>query len=102
MTVRVSLVVALPSAQEVIELELRDGATAGEALAHAAVRARYPDLDPGTVTLGIWARPVEAGRVLRDGDRVEVYRPLKADAKAMRRERARLTPAASPRSRNEP
>jgi len=100
-SLRVSVAVALPDRQEVIDVELPEGATAREAIAAACVAERFPQLETGAMALGIWSRPCEAGTVLRDGDRVELYRPLKADAKALRRARARLKPS-STRSRSGP
>lgn len=97
---KVSVAVALASRQEVVELELPEGSDIAAALAAARVRERWPELDLDRCEVGIWSRVRGRDAQLRDGDRVEVYRPLAADAKAMRRERARLKP--SSRSRNEP
>jgi putative ubiquitin-RnfH superfamily antitoxin RatB of RatAB toxin-antitoxin module len=97
---RVTVVIALPDRQEVIDLRLPAGATAGDALAAARVHERYPELG-ADAPAGIWSRTCSRDTPLREGDRVEVYRTLKADAKAMRRARARVKPA-SPRSRNAP
>ena len=96
---RVSVAVALPGRQEVVDLELPRGATALEAVVAARLRERFPELDLSALALGIWSRPCQADEPLRDGDRVEVYRPLVADPKAERRKRARLNPS-STRSRN--
>lgn len=98
---RVCLAVALPDRQEVIDLDVPEGATLADALQAAGLRQRFPEIDLATATFGIWSRPAKMEALLREGDRVELYRGLKADAKAMRRERARIKPA-SPRSRNEP
>ena len=97
MTLRVSVAVALPGRQEVVELELAEGATVGHAIEAAALPARFPGLDVAALTLGVWSRPCELGTPLRDGDRVELYRPLQSDAKAQRRARVRNS---SPRSRS--
>ena len=86
MTLRVSLVVAWPRRQEVIELELPEGSTVADALARAGARFAQEELS-GMAT-GIWARPCPPETRLREGDRVELYRPLVADAKQMRRARA--------------
>jgi len=96
----VEVVVALPQRQEVIALELPDGSSVAGALEAARVRERFPEMDWSGVTYGLWSRPCAVDRLLRDGDRVEVYRPLAADPKDQRRERARLKP--STRSRNAP
>jgi uncharacterized protein len=95
---RVSIAIALPGRQEVIDLELAAGSTVADAIAAAGLGKRFPGLDVGALQLGIWSREVEPSATLRDGDRVEIYRKLKADPKDMRRARARAKP--SPRSRS--
>ena len=97
---KVSVAIALPSTQEVIELDLPEGSDVAAALASPAVRARWLALDLEACDVGIWSRSCARDTPLREGDRVEVYRPLAVDAKAQRRERARLKP--STRSRNGP
>ena len=98
--IRVSVAVALPGRQEVIELSLEEGATVADALVAAKLGERFPGVDIAAMRTGIWSRAVPAQRALRDGDRVELYRPLKADPKDMRRSRAKVRP--SSRSRNGP
>jgi uncharacterized protein len=85
--IRVSVAIALAGVQEVVELNLAEGATVGDAV--AAARQRHPRLDWSHAGLGIWSRACGADRVLREGDRVEVYRALTADPKEQRRLRAR-------------
>ena len=84
---RVSVAAALPGRQEVIEVELPDGSRVADAIAASGVLERFPELR-GAAT-GIWSRPCREDARLREGDRVELYRPLVADAKQMRRARAR-------------
>ena len=95
---RVQVAVALPSLQEVIELELPEGATVADALAAARLGERHPGVDFGSMRTGVWSREAGGERRLRDGDRVELYRALRADPKDMRRRRARLTPSTRSRS----
>ena len=97
MSLRVSVALALPASQEVVELELAEGSTVGDAIAAAALVQRFPGLELGALDVGIWSRPCDRSTPLRDGDRVELYRPLRADAKAQRRARVRTS---SPRSRS--
>ena len=97
--IRVCVAVALPGRQDVLELELPEGATVADAIAAARLGERFPGLDIATLALGIWSRPCAGATPLREGDRVEVYRRLVADAKAERRKRARLSPS-STRSRS--
>ena len=53
---------------------------------------RYPQIDPSVMSLGIWGRACVPGTVLREGDRLEIYRPLKVDPKEARRQRYRQQP----------
>ena len=79
---------------------LPEAGTVGDAIEAARGGGRFGGPGLGAAGLGIWSRPGEPGTPLRDGDRVEIYRALQADPKAMRRSRARLKP--SSRSRNGP
>jgi putative ubiquitin-RnfH superfamily antitoxin RatB of RatAB toxin-antitoxin module len=80
----VEVVFAAPDEQVVRRVSLPDGATIVDALAASGLT--------GTVTaagVGIWGRSAEPDALLRDGDRVELYRPLTADPKEARRSRAK-------------
>jgi putative ubiquitin-RnfH superfamily antitoxin RatB of RatAB toxin-antitoxin module len=94
---RVTVAAALPGHQEVIEVELPEGATAADAARAARIGERFPQLG-APLRLGIWSRPCEESTPLRDGDRVEAYRALRADPKEQRRARARLKPSTRSRS----
>ena len=91
--IRVSVAVATPQSQEVVEVDVAEGATAADALAASGLQQRFAAIDFGAAPLGIWSRPCARETVLREGDRVEVYRELQADPKEMRRKRARLKPS---------
>ena len=85
---RVTVVYA-PEPHEVLEwnLELPEGATVRDAVMASGWRAAAPGVDVPDV--GIWGRRCGAQQALREGDRVEVYRPLKVDPKVAHRERFR-------------
>ena len=85
---RVEVVYALPQWQDLVRLELPAGSRAGEAVAASGILQRHPEIDAQRPDLGIWGRPCGPDRVLQDGDRVEIYRPLRVDPKARRRRRA--------------
>ena len=87
MTLRVSVAAALPGRQEVIDVEVPDGARVADAIEASGVLERIPELD-GAAT-GIWSKPCARDALLREGDRVELYRGLIADPKQARRARAR-------------
>ena len=93
---RVVVVVAAAAGQDLTSLELDEGATVAQALAAAQVDLRHPGIALDRV--GIWGRRCEPDTPLREGDRVEVYRPLQADAKRMRRERADFSRSSRSRS----
>ena len=76
--------------QVLVRLPHRPGLTAAEAVEECGIRGRCQEL-PDTLDLGVWGRPVDAGRELLPGDRVEVYRPLVYDPKEERRRRASLS-----------
>ena len=86
MSITVEFAYAEADVQFLLTLELTKGATAADAL--SAARPRIPVSLPEAPALGVWGKVVDAGRVLNDGDRVEVYRPLQRDPKDARRARA--------------
>jgi putative ubiquitin-RnfH superfamily antitoxin RatB of RatAB toxin-antitoxin module len=87
-----TLVVAYsPRAGEVdcVELVLPAGATLADALHASGMLERHPEIDFGVIKPGIWGKLATLGTPLRDGDRVELYRPLAVDPKEARRLRHR-------------
>ena len=87
--IHVEVIYALPSRPERVQLTLHEGATVHQALEASGLLQKYPDIDPGkTNKLGIFAKLVKPDTPLRDKDRVEIYRPLIADPKDIRRKRA--------------
>ncbi len=79
---------ALPERQTLLRLEVPEGTTAREAILRSGILERHPEIDFAHAKIGIFAKPVQGDRVLHAGDRVEIYRPLIADPKAVRRQRA--------------
>ena len=85
---RVSLIYAAgPRTVHELALDVPPGCTVGQALALAGWLERFPEILAEGLALCIWNRGVDAGRVLREDDRVEVVRPLRVDPKVARRER---------------
>lgn len=79
---------ALPERQTLLRLDVPEGTTAEEAIRRSGILDQHPEIDLGVNKIGIFAKLVPGSRVLRAGDRVEIYRPLIADPKAVRRQRA--------------
>lgn len=96
---RVEVAYAEPSAQFLQAVQLPAGATAAEALAASELARRFPALDLAAARLGIFSRPATPATALRDGDRVEVYRPLQVNPKEVRRERAERNRAKGDRAK---
>lgn len=84
----VEVAYALPDKQTLLRLKVPQGTTAQQAVERSRLLERYPDLDLAGSKLGIFAKVVPPERELREGDRVEIYRPLIADPKAVRQKRA--------------
>jgi hypothetical protein len=85
--VRVSVCYPLPGNPQMRELTVAAGTTLLEAIHASGLPAQYPQLALDGCKLGIFGKVREAATVLRDGDRVEIYRPLVADPKEARRRR---------------
>jgi uncharacterized protein len=88
---RVSVVWATPSLQDVVEIDLPAGATIADALARSGLVAQY-GLDAAALGFAVFARRASAQTALADGDRIEITRPLQVDPKAARLARARAKP----------
>lgn len=92
--VRLEVVYARPDVQALERVELPPGATVLDAIRASGLLERFPEIDLAKMDVGIYGTPAAPGDPVEEGDRVEIYRPLVADPKAARRERARR---ASPR-----
>lgn len=86
--IAVEVAYALPDKQAIIELEVPEGTTAIEAARQSGITQKFEGIDLDNAKLGIYARVVSPSQVLREGDRVEIYRPLIADPKEVRKARA--------------
>lgn len=96
-TVQVSVVYAQPDKQWVISLCLPAGARIIDAFEQSGLREQVADLALGLPEFGLFHRRQVPERVLRDGDRIEIYRPLYLDPMAARRLRAEKARGKKPR-----
>jgi uncharacterized protein len=74
-----------PDKQLVLAVELPIGATVADAVRASGIAAYFPDVDVEQAPVGIYGKRVARDRRLQAGDRVEIYRPLAADPKEVRR-----------------
>ena len=72
----ITVAYALPTEQTLEEMEVPEGTTAEEAIAMSHLLEKYPEIDLAVNKLGVLGKLVALSNVLRDGDRVEIYRPL--------------------------
>ncbi|WP_372526873.1 RnfH family protein [Piscinibacter sp.] len=89
-TARLSVVVAYSPAAgqvDVTQLSLPPGATVLQAVRDSGLLERHPGIDLASQKLGVWGKLRAPDDLLREGDRVEVYRPLLVDPKEARRQR---------------
>lgn len=84
----IEVVFALPDRQELISLTIDAGTTVEAALELSAIGEMFPDEDIANYQAGIWGKPVGRDHVLKDGDRLELYRPLSMDPREARRQLA--------------
>lgn len=75
--------------QALVRVLVPQGATVADAISKASLEQLFPDIEIDPNRIGIFGRRVEISQALKAGDRVEVYRPLIADPKEVRRARAR-------------
>nr|WP_269140461.1 RnfH family protein [Providencia huaxiensis] len=79
---------ALPEKQFLLSVKVKEGSTIEEAILASGILALRDDIDLKKNKIGIYSRPAKLTDLVQDGDRVEIYRPLIADPKELRRKRA--------------
>ncbi len=93
--ITVEVAYALPHEQKIIEVLVEPGTTAFQAAVRSGITRHFPDLDLESAKMGIFGQALGTKGLkppkeheLQPGDRVEIYRPLTADPKEVRRKRA--------------
>lgn len=86
--INIEVVYALANEQTLLKKAVPVGTTVQAAIEASGLLDKYPNLDLAAHKLGIFGKLTKADAVLRDKDRVEIYRPLIADPKEVRRKRA--------------
>ncbi len=84
----VEVAYAKPEAQVILKLRVPQGTTLEQAVRESGLLERFPEIDLASNQLGIFGKLNKPKAELRNGDRVEVYRPLIADPKEVRKQRA--------------
>ena len=86
--INIEVLYALPHEQVLLKVQAPQGATVSDAIRLSGVLEKHPEIDFAHNKLGVYGKLSRLDAVLRDKDRVEIYRPLIADPKEVRRQRA--------------
>ena len=86
--IKIEVAYALPHEQVLRKLEVAENTTLADAIKLSGLLEKYPEIDLAKNKLGLFGKLSKADTVLRDKDRVEIYRPLIADPKEVRKKRA--------------
>lgn len=84
----VEVAYALPKQQLIIPVQVLPNTTAEQAITSSGILEKFPDIDLSQNKIGLFGKAIKLDTVLRQFDRVEIYRPLIADPKEMRKQRA--------------
>jgi len=86
--IEVEVAYARPDEQVILALQVPDGSTIEDAIRRSGVLERFPEIDLATNKVGVFGKVGKLDQELSPGDRVEIYRPLIADPKEARKQRA--------------
>jgi len=86
--ITIEVVYGVPHKQKILTLSVDAGTSVEQAIVDSGIAALFPEIDLSINKVGIWNRAVKLTEVLDDLDRIEIYRPLIADPKDVRKRRA--------------
>ena len=87
-TIEIEIIYAYPTKYFLKKFTVEQGTSVQSAILQSGILQQYPDIDLRENKIGVFSRPVKLTDTLYQGDRVEIYRPLLADPKEIRRQRA--------------
>lgn len=91
--ITVEVVYALPERQTIRQLKVVEGTTLIQAVEQSGILAQFPEIDPVVNKMGIYGKAAKPDSVLRDLDRVEIYRPLIANPKEVQKKSSEVKDA---------
>ena len=86
--IMVEVAYALPNQQLIIPVQVAPEANAEAAIQKSGILKKFPEIDLGVNQIGVFGKLIRLDTPLRNLDRVEIYRPLIADPKEVRKQRA--------------
>ena len=86
--ISIEVTFALPTKQSLLSLKVADGTSIEAAIEQSGILTMHPEINLEQNKVGVWSKNKKLHDILREGDRIEIYRPLIADPKAVRKRRA--------------
>ncbi len=86
--IRIEVAYATPDRQVLLSLSVPQGTTVAEGIELSAIRDKFSGINMDLTSVGIFSQKVSLDKILQEGDRIEIYRPLRADPRETRRQRA--------------
>lgn len=86
--ITIEVAYATPEKQTLLSFEVAENSTVEGAIALSGILLTHPEIDLNVNKVGIWSRTCKLGQQVNKGDRIEIYRPLIADPKEVRKRRA--------------
>jgi putative ubiquitin-RnfH superfamily antitoxin RatB of RatAB toxin-antitoxin module len=86
--ISVEVAYAKPEEQLILKLDVLPGTTLQQAIEQSGILERFPEIDLSQLKAGVFGKLKKLDQTLREGDRIEIYRPLIADPKEVRKQRA--------------
>ena len=87
-SIHIEVAYATPAKQKIVECRVEPGTAVRDAVRLSGIDRHFPDIDLDNSDLGVFGKAIAEDYELQDGDRIEIYRPLIADPKEIRRQRA--------------
>lgn len=86
--INIELIYPLPNQQILLNLQIEDSCTIGQAIENSGILKKYPEINLDINKVGIFSKITKLSETLREGDRIEIYRALIADPKEARKKKA--------------
>ena len=86
--INIELIYPLPNEQELFTIMVEPDTSVGAAIEQSNIRLKYPEIDLTINKVGIFGKACKLDKILEAGDRIEIYRPLIAEPKAVRKQKA--------------
>lgn len=88
-TIHIEIAYATPLRQMILEQEIEPGVSPRDAVLASTIDQFFPEIDKKNCDIGVFGKAVRPDQQLQNGDRIEIYRPLIADPKEVRKQRAK-------------